>query len=72
MTVSTDCPGIQVYTANFTDEIGKNGARYAPRSGVALETQFYPDSLHNPQWKQPITHAAEAYQSETVYRFYTV
>ena len=72
MAVSTDCPGIQVYTANFTDEIGKNGAHYAPRSGVALETQFYPDSLHNPQWKQPITPAGQEYKSETVYRFYNV
>ena len=72
MTVSTDCPGIQVYTANFTDETGKDGVRYAPRCGVALETQFYPDSLHNPQWKQPVTSAGEAYRSETVYRFYTL
>ncbi len=72
MAVSTDCPGIQVYTANFTDEIGKNGVRYAPRCGVALETQFYPDSLRNPQWKQPITPAGQEYKSETVYRFYNV
>ncbi len=71
MAVSTDCPGIQVYTANFTDEVGKNGAIYAPRSGVALETQFYPDSLNHPDWPQPITKAGETYHSETKYQFFT-
>ena len=37
--------------------------------GAALETQFYPDSLHHPGWPQPITRAGETYRSETVYRF---
>lgn len=72
MAVSTDCPGIQVYTANFTDEIGKNGAVYPPRCAVALETQFYPDSVNRPQWPQPITKAGETYQSETRYHFFTM
>ncbi len=70
MAVSTDCPGIQVYTANFTDEVGKNGVRYEKRCGVALETQFYPDSLNHPAWPQPITKAGETYRSETRYQFF--
>lgn len=72
MAVSTDCPGIQVYTANFTDEIGKNGVRYAKRCAVALETQFYPDSVNHPRWPQPITPAGDTYKSETQYRFFTM
>ena len=67
--VSTDCPGIQLYAGNFLDETGKGGVHYGKRSGVALETQFYPDSLHHPGWPQPITRAGETYRSETVYRF---
>ena len=69
MTVTTDCPGIQVYTGNFLDSTGKDGIHYGKRSGVALETQFYPDALHHPDWPQPIVMAGQTYQSETVYRF---
>ena len=69
MAVSTDCPGIQFYAGNFLDETGKGGVYYGKRSGVALETQFYPDVLHHPDWPQPITRAGEKYRSETVYRF---
>ncbi len=69
MTISTDCPGIQVYTANFTDTIGKSGIHYAPRCAVALETQFYPDSVNHPEWRQPFFSAGQPYRSTTSYRF---
>ena len=69
MAVSTDCPGIQFYAGNYLDEQGKDGIHYGKRSGIALETQFYPDALHHPEWPQPITKAGEKYHSETVYRF---
>ena len=69
MAVYTDCPGIQFYAGNFLNETGKGGVYYGKRSGVALETQFAPDSLHHPEWPQPITRAGEKYHSETVYRF---
>lgn len=69
MAVSTDCPGIQFYSGNYLEETGKGGVSYGKRSGIALETQFYPDALHHPQWPQPITPAGETYKSETVYRF---
>jgi len=69
MAVHTDCPGIQFYAGNFLDEVGKNGIHYGKRTGVALETQFYPDSVHHPEWPQPITRAGEKYHSETVYKF---
>ena len=69
MSVHTDCPGIQFYAGNFLDEVGKGGIHYTKRTGVALETQFYPDSLHHPEWPQPITKEGETYRSETVYKF---
>lgn len=69
MTVSTDCPGIQVYSGNYMDMSGKGGVHYPKRSAVCLETQFYPDSVNHPEWPQPITKAGEVYQSETVYAF---
>ena len=70
MSVSTDCPGIQFYAGNFLNEQGKGGVSYTKRTGIALETQFAPDSIHHPEWPQPITQAGEPYHSETVYRFY--
>ena len=71
MTVSTDCPGVQFYAGNFLDEQGKEGTYYGKRSGVALETQFYPDSVNHPEWPQPFLKAGKPYHSETVYRFFT-
>lgn len=70
MAVTTDCPGVQLYTANFLGDVaGKDGARYCYRGGVCLETQFYPDSVNHPEWRQPFTPAREHYHSETSYRF---
>lgn len=69
MAVYTDCPGVQFYSGNFLQENGKGGVYYGKRTGVALETQFYPDALHKPGWKQPITPKGQHYRSETVYRF---
>ena len=71
MSVSTDCPGLQFYSGNFLNgEPGKGGVKYTHRGGVALETQFYPDSVNHPQWPQPFVKAGEHYHSETVYTFH--
>ena len=69
MEVHTDCPGIQFYAGNFLNEKGKDGIYYGKRSGVALETQFFPDSVNHPQWQQPFVKAGERYHSETCYIF---
>ena len=69
MAVHTDCPGIQVYSGNFLNETGKDGRPYGIRTGIALETQFFPDAVHHPEWKQPFLKADEIYRSETVYKF---
>lgn len=69
MAVHTDCPGIQVYAGNFLNETGKGGVKYGKRTGIALETQFFPDSVNHPEWKQPFVKAGQHYRSETVYKF---
>ena len=71
MCVFTDCPGVQFYAGNYIGEhTGKGGVTYCKRSGICLETQYYPDSLNHPEWDQPITKAGETYHSETIYWFY--
>ncbi len=70
MLVTTDCPGIQFYAGNYiVDETGKGGIHYTKRSGICLETQYYPDAVHHSDWPQPITKAGTPYRSETIYRF---
>ena len=70
MSVVTDCPGVQLYTGNFLNgAAGKNGAVYDRRSGVCLETQYYPDAVNHPEWAQPFVKAGELYHSETKYIF---
>lgn len=70
MEVLTDCPGVQFYCGNFlADETGKGGVSYCRRGGICLETQFFPDSVNHPEWKQPFTKAGEPYHSVTTYRF---
>ena len=70
MEVSTDLPGVQFYTANFLpSQAGKQGAHYGPRCALCLETEYFPDSIHFPDFPQCIFDAGEIYQAETVYRF---
>ena len=70
MAVQTDLPGIQFYAGNYiVRENGKDGVIYTKRSGICLETQFYPDSVHRPEWAQPITKAGERFRSVTRYIF---
>lgn len=71
MEVYTDCPGVQLYTANcLPDCLGKDGVPYASRCAVCLETQFFPDSVNKPQWKSPVLPAGTPYASVTAYRFF--
>ena len=69
MSVSTDCCGVQFYAGNFLKDYGKGGLYYGKRSGICLETQFYPDSINHPEWPQPFVKAGQRYHSETKYRF---
>ena len=70
MSVYTDCPGVQLYAGNFlNNEPGKGGVIYPKRSGICLETQYCPDSVHHPEWPQPIVKAGQKYHSETIFRF---
>ena len=68
--VSTDCPGMQMYSGNFlTGEKGKDGVAYTYRGGVALETQYYPDCVNKSEWPQPIYKAGQRYHSVTSFTF---
>lgn len=70
MEVYTDLPGVQFYAGNFIDDQeGKGGARYKKRSGLCLETQFYPDSIHKKEFPSAVFGPDRPYKSTTIYKF---
>ena len=73
LAVDTTLPGVQFYSGNFLDgcPTGKGGARYGRRSGLCLETQFFPDSPNRPQFPSALLRPGEEYHHQTRYRFFT-
>ena len=66
----TEKPGIQLYSGNFLSARGgKGGVDYAPRQGVCLETQFFPDSPNHPEWGDILLRPGQRYDYTTEYRF---
>lgn len=70
MEVYTTKPGVQIYTANFLDiPNGKGGAKYTYKSGICLETQFFPNAMKHTHFPSPILRAGEQYNHTTIYKF---
>lgn len=70
--VLTTQPGMQVYTGYWNPELLINGERKFGRfSGIALETQHFPDSVNQPDFPTTILKPGEQYSETTVYRFIT-
>lgn len=70
MEVYTDLPGIQFYAGNFIDDqAGKNGAMYGRRMGLALETQYFPNSANEPNFEKPVFGPGKEYKTTTIYKF---
>jgi len=69
MDVFTTKPAIQFYSGNHLKHAGKGGAAYPKRSGVCLETQFYPDSPNRPDFPSSVLKPGMPYQHTTEYHF---
>ncbi len=69
MRVYTDQPGIQCYSGQGLNVTGHGGARYTAYSGLALETQHYPDAPHHDNFPSIVLKKGETLQTETVYAF---
>lgn len=68
--VYTTQPGIQLYTGYWIPELEVDGKKYfGSYSGVALETQHYPDSINHPSFPSVILKPGETYHEQTVYKF---
>lgn len=56
---------------NFLEnEAGRNGAVYQKRDAVCLETQNYPDAVHQKNFPEAICKKGETYDTKTAYRFH--
>lgn len=70
MEVFSNLPGVQFYAGNsIAPTTGKNGVKYAKRSGLCLETQYFPDSINKPEFPSCVFGPGKAYSSETIYKF---
>jgi aldose 1-epimerase len=71
MEVFTDLPGMQLYTANGFDDDAKtkNGVKMEVHHAVCLETQFFPDSVHQPKFPFSFLKPGEKFESTTIYKF---
>ena len=69
--VLTTEPGLQLYSGNQLDGsiLGVGGRRYTRRSGLALETQHFPDSPNRPHFPSTVLRPGEVRTSSTIYRF---
>lgn len=72
MKVFTDLPGVQFYAGNcISPEPGKEGAMYGARSGLCLETQYYPNTANMPEFPSAVFGPGRVYDTVTVYQFMT-
>ena len=68
---STFRPGLQFYSGNFMDgsDVGKRGDRHDFRTGIALETQNFPDAPNHDNFPSTVLRPGETYTQTSVYAF---
>lgn len=72
MKAFTDLPGVQFYAGNsISPTEGKEGSVYRARSGMCLETQYYPDTANKSQFPSAVFGPDRKYDTTTVYQFLT-
>ncbi|MGM0620260.1 MAG: aldose epimerase family protein [Bacteroidota bacterium] len=67
--VFTTQPGVQLYTGYWIPELTIGGAKkFGSYSGVALETQHFPDSPHHDHFPTTLLQPGEKYNEKTIYK----
>jgi aldose 1-epimerase len=68
--VFTTQPGVQLYTGYWIPELTIGGTKkFGSYSGVALETQHYPDSPNHDNFPKTLLQPGETYNEKTIYKF---
>ena len=68
--VSTDLPGLQLYSANFLEgnSLGKEGGIFPKHSAVCLETQYVPNAINYEKYDKPILLKGKEMIHQTIYQ----
>lgn len=67
--IYTTQPGMQVYTGYWNPELIIDGQKkFGKFSGIALETQHYPDSVNRNEFPTTILKPGEKYNQKTIYK----
>ena len=71
MRVSTNQPGVQLYSGNFLDgSLSGKGRRFTRHAGVCLETQAFPNAVNVPEWRdQVLLEPGQTYRHVQVFQF---
>lgn len=74
MRLYTTAPGLQFYSGNFLDGTisGKEGVAYQRHAGLCLETQGWPDAIHQKNFPDIVIQPGEEYRHVVEYEFYSV
>lgn len=74
MEIYTNQPSLHIYVGGncFGQLKGKEGAAYGPYSGIAFETQNYPDAPNQPEFPSAVLLPGETYRQATTYKFKTL
>lgn len=66
--IHTTQPAVQVYSGYYIPEVG---GKFGKFSGVALETQHFPDAVNNPHFPSVILNPGEKYRQTTIWNVYS-
>ena len=71
MELSTDQPGLQVYTGTAFDGSGRSstGQPYERAAGIALEPQLFPNTPNRPEFGSAVLRPGETYRAGVEWRF---
>ena len=71
LTISTDLPGLFLYTANFisTARTMKGGGTYPLRAGVAMEIGQFPDAPHQPHFPSTTLMPGQTFHGRVIWAF---
>ena len=69
LTVTTDQPGVQFYTANTLHTAGRHGRRYPQRGAFCLETQRFPDAPNHEGYPNAIVRPGRPFTARTEFSF---
>ncbi len=71
MSVQTTKPGVQFYSGNFLNGAlyGPSGRAYRQSDGLALETQFFPNSPNESRFPSSVLRPGDLYRHQTILTF---